>query len=376
MAVTLAGAPSPRPGRAVLLTARHISPEIVESWRGLVERAAEPNPFAEPELVLPALRHLAGGGRAGILTAREGGRLTGLLPVRWPVMAPLPAGRRLPVPLLQAWVEPFQPLSTPLLDRDEPVRAMAALLRPTASLPSPLLLLRYFPEHGPVAAALDAATAERGRPAVRLKTYERALWEREGGPPPSRNRRNRYNRLRRQREAMAAALGPVAVVDRSDDPAAIEEFLALEASGWKGREGTAIASQEAHAAWFRETCDGLRSAGRLEVLAVEAGGRTTAMWVDFDAGDGSLHLKSAYDETLGDHRPGEQLLLHCIDEGSDSRYAWRDSATVPDNTLFNQLWSSRRTLSTVVVPLHGRAGDAALAAVRAAERLRGRGRAD
>ncbi|TKJ28114.1 GNAT family N-acetyltransferase [Blastococcus sp. CCUG 61487] len=356
----------------MLLTAHHLSAEVVEAWRGLVERAVEPNPFAEPEVVLPALRHLAGRGRAGLLAVREGNRLTAVLPVRWPVVVPLPGGLRMPVPLLQAWVEPFQPLGVPLLDRDDPVRAAAALLRAPAAVPAPLLLLRYFPEGGPAAAALDAALAERGRAAVRLKTYERALWEREGAAVPSRNRRNRYNRLRRQREAMADALGPVRVVDRADDPAAIEEFVVLEAAGWKGREGTAIACRDEHVAWFRETCDRLRAAGRLEVLAVEAGGRTAAMWVDFDAGEGSLHLKSAYDEALGEHRPGEQLLLHCVDEGGDSRYAWRDSATVPDNTLFNQLWSGRRTLSTVLVPLHGPLGSTALTGARWLQRLRAR----
>ncbi|MGY2127003.1 GNAT family N-acetyltransferase [Blastococcus sp. SYSU DS0617] len=353
------------PGRA-------IGDELLAAWRDLVSRAAEPNPFAEPETVLPAVRHLAGRSRVGVLTSWRGNRLDGLLLVQWPVMVPAVAGRRLPVPLLQAWVEPYQVLSTPLLDGEDPVGAMAGLLRPPGRLPAPALLLRYFAEDGPVAAALDAALARRGQEAVRLKTYERAWLPREL-PDPSRNRKNRYKRLRRQREALAAALGPVRVRDRADDPDAIEEFLALEAAGWKGRSGTALACQPAHAAWFREACDGLRDAGRLEVLTVEAGDRTTAMAVDFAAGDGSLHFKSAYDETLGEHRPGEQILLHAVDTAADGRYAWRDSATVPDNTLFNQLWPGRRRFSTVLVPLSGAAGSVTLAAARRVQQLRDRG---
>jgi hypothetical protein len=360
---------SPTPGsaprwRAEFVPGRRIGPDLIDAWRDLAERAAEPNPFAEPEIVLPALRHLAGRSRAGILTVRDGSRLRALLPVLWPVLVPAPGVRWLPVPVLQSWVEPYQPLGTPLLDADVAVPAMAALLRPPASLPAPLLLLRYFADGGPVAAALDEALAAGGQEAVRLKTYERALLLREGGPAPSGNRKNRYNRLRRRRAEMEAGLGPVRVVDRADDPAAVAEFLALEASGWKGAAGTAMACRPAHASWFREVCDGLRATGRLEVLSLEAGGRTTAMLVNFAARDGSLHFKSAYDESLGDYRPGEQLLMHCIDEGAASRFAWRDSATVPDNTLFNQLWPSRMTLSTILVPLHGRVGSAAVALAR------------
>lgn len=358
------------PRRASLITGDRVTPALVEAWRDLVGRAAEPNPFAEPEIMLPTLRHLSGDSRAGLLVVGDEERLDAALPVIWPVRAPVVGRFSLPVPLLQAWVEPYQVLSTPLLDADEPVAAMATLLRPPPSLPAPALLLRYFREGGPVAAALDAALGDRGQRAVRLKTYGRALVVREGGPAASKNRRNRYQRLRRQREAMERDLGPVRVVDRADDSAAIERFIELEAAGWKGAAGTALASDAAHVAWFREVCDGLRASGKLEVLSLEAGDRVTAMWVDFDMGEGSLHFKSAYDETLGEHRPGEQLLMHCLDTAADGRYAWRDSATVPDNTLFNQLWPSRVTLSTVAVPLHGRLGAGAVAAMGLAQRMR------
>ena len=357
--------------RASFVREADITPEFIAAWWDLVGRAAEANPFAEPDVALPSLRHLSGRGRTGLLVVGSPDRLDALLPVTWPVMVPIVGPLRLPAPVLQAWVEPYQVLSTPLVDAASPVAAMTALLRPPPSLFAPALLLRYFREGGPVARALDEALAAQGRQALRTKTYERAFLPREGGTPPSKNRKNRYSRLRRQREAMERDLGPVRVVDRADDPAAIEEFLVLEASGWKGPAGTgtALACDDAHAAWFREACDRLRVAGRLEVLSLEAGDRTTAMWVDFAAGDGSLHLKSAYDESLGEYRPGEQLLMHCIDTAADGPYAWRDSATVPDNTLFNQLWPDRMTLSTVVVPLRGSLGGGAVAAMRTGARL-------
>lgn len=38
-----------------------------------------------------------------------------------------------------------------------------------------------------------------------------------------------------------------------DEPTRADEFIQLEASGWKGRAGTAFGSDPAHAEFFRET---------------------------------------------------------------------------------------------------------------------------
>ncbi|TFV53694.1 GNAT family N-acetyltransferase [Blastococcus sp. TF02A-35] len=357
--------------RTALLRLPDLTPEVVGAWRDLAGRAAEANPFAEPETVLPAMRHLADRGHAGLLTVARGARLEAVLPVTWPVRVPLGEGRSVPVPVLQTWVEPFQQLGAPLLDRDAAVPAMAALLRPGTVPGIPALLMRYFPENGPVAAALDAALAQRGQRAVRLKTYERALLLREGGPAVKSNRRRRYTKLRESMDAMAADLGPVQLVDRSDDPAAVEDFLRLEAAGWKGARGTALASRAAHAAWFREVCDGLRAAGRLELPVLSVGDRVAAIACNLVAGDGRIHLRSAYDEDLGDYRPGAQLVRHWAETMGESHAAWFDSLTVPDNELFNQLWPARRTLSTVVVP-YGPGGRTATALARRAAEWRAR----
>jgi hypothetical protein len=359
--------------RSAFVPGKAIDGALVSAWRYLARRAAERNPFMEPEVVLPAVRHLAGRSRAGLLTVTRNGRLDAVLAVSWPLTVPV--GRRwlpVPVPVLQAWVEPFSVDSTPLLDADDPVGAMAALLRPPPSFPVTALFLRFFGEEGPVGAALDQALAGRGQRALRIKTYRRALLLRDGGPAPNRNRKNRHRRLTRDRQAMEEALGPVRVVDRSADPAAVEEFLALEVAGWKGRAGTALASTDREAAWFREACDGLRAAGNLQVLALEAGGRTAAMLCNFGAGTGQWHLKSAYDEALADFRPGNQLVGLCEEVMAGGPHDFLDSGTVPDNTLFNQLWPSRRTLSTVLVPVHGPIGGATVAAARRLAQMRDR----
>ena len=361
--------------RSVFVRPGAVTPAFVAAWQGLARRAAEPSPFAEPELVLPAMEHLAGRARVGLLAVTDDGRLDAVLPVTWPLL--LPVGPvRVPVPLLQTWVDPYQQLGAPLLDRDAAVPAMAALLRPSGAPASPALLMRYLPEGGPVAAALDAALAARGEQVTRLKTYDRAQLIRDGAPPASKNRKRRYAKLRATLAEMERDLGPVLIEDRAGDPAAVEEFLRLEAAGWKGQQGTALASNPEHAAWLRAVCDGLRAAGRLELPVLTVGGRTAAMACNFLVGDGCVHLRSAYDESLAEYRPGAQLVRHWAETMATGQLAWRDSLTVPDNELFNQLWAGRLSLSTVVVPLGGPVGSGAVALARRAARIRNGRRQD
>lgn len=353
--------------------AREIDGELVAAWRGLADRAAEPNPFQEPDVVLPAIHHLAGRVRVGLITVSAGSRLLATLAVIWPLRLPAEAWWRVPVPALQAWTEPFMQLSTPLVDRDRTEDAVGALVR----LPAPVmsrvpLAMRYLGDDGPVSRALDSALTARGQQVIRLKTYERAVMVRDAAAPPSKNKRSRHRKIRNQRDPMAAQLGEVQVQDRSRDPEAVEQFLALEAAGWKGAQGTALASTPATAAWFRDVCSRFRAAGRLELLALTAGDHITAMQCNFRAADWSFHAKSAYAENLAEHRPGMQLLVHNIDEMAGGEIAVRDSVTMADNQLFNQVWSERRTMSTVLIPPPGRAVTTAIHAVGWAHRQRSR----
>jgi CelD/BcsL family acetyltransferase involved in cellulose biosynthesis len=357
--------------RTAFVPADRITPRLEAAWRDLAGRAAEPNPFQEPDLVLPAMQHLRGGRRVGLLTASSGDRLDGVWAVAWPFPVPPESAHQLPLPVLTGWVEPFPALGTPLVDATRTQAAVDALLRPPWRIPSPVLACRYFADDGPVAAAVEAVLADRGQHAFRAKTYERAVFLADSAAAPSKNRSSRYKKIRKHRDRMAADLGAVTVVNRSDDVEARDEFLRLEASGWKGAAGTAVGSSAADAAWFHDVCARLHAVGRLELLALEVADKPVAMLANFLAGDTAYHYKSAYDESLQDYYPGQQLLVDLIDDPARARPV-RDSCTSPENTLFNQLWPDRRTLSTIVLPLHGAAGSVAVRTLEAARGLQQR----
>ena len=71
---------------ATFLRPGDITREFTAAWRDLATRAAEASPFAEPDLVLPAMAHPAARTRVGLLAVTRGDRLEAVLPVTWPLM--------------------------------------------------------------------------------------------------------------------------------------------------------------------------------------------------------------------------------------------------------------------------------------------------
>jgi CelD/BcsL family acetyltransferase involved in cellulose biosynthesis len=340
-----------------------LTPHDIAAWRELAERAAEPNPFFEPAMLLPAWRHL-GGGAVSLLVTHDGSRWLGCLPV---VRAA--RFRKVPGPALLAWVHTHCFLGTPLVDRDDPVAALRAMLHFAAGDPwAGYLALELLGDDGPVGAALETALRAEGLRGIVYERAERAaLRRREDGDylhPGLKAKRRRE--LQRQRRAMEAQLGPLRVRDLAGDPLAIETFLELEASGWKGEWGTALASA-GHRLFFGELSRTLAADGRLQLLSLEAGDRVAAMKCNILAGDCLFCFKIARDEALDRFSPGVQLELENVDIfHRTSRAAWTDSCAWENNQMINRLWRDRRSVATVLIPGRRLAGRAGRYAIRAA----------
>src|SRR3546814_3334848 len=75
----------------------------------------------------------------------------------------------------------------------------------------------------------------------------------------------------------------------------VDAFLDLEARGWKGRAGSALASHGETEAWFRAILAAAAEAGRLDMRALDLGGRPLAMLVHFLCPPGGFSFKTALD---------------------------------------------------------------------------------
>jgi CelD/BcsL family acetyltransferase involved in cellulose biosynthesis len=312
-----------------------------QAWRRLAERSVDANPFYEPDFVLPAARHL-GGRSVGLLVLEEGGE--------W--LACLPATSR------GAWRTPYTFLGTPLLAPDAAERLPELLLEGARGRVSGALMVDQVPRRSTAWRAIEDATARGDVVPVVERGFDRAAFELNGHGPvlplPSRRRAD----LRRTRRRLEERLGgEVAFETRAPDDETIARFLDLESGGWKGEEGTALASQPGHAEFFADLCRRFGRDGRMEIVAMSCAGRVVAMATMLRSGDCRYAFKIGIDEEFRKQAPGAQLIVELAERPPDGAPAFLDSCSAPDNDTMNRLWPDRRELVTAVLARPGvRAG--------------------
>ncbi|HXD64452.1 MAG TPA: GNAT family N-acetyltransferase [Solirubrobacteraceae bacterium] len=349
--------------RPDMLRVSELTPGDLSAWRELAAGAVSPNPFAEPEFVLPATRAW-GVDDLRLLVVREGSDWLAALPVRrarsW---------RGVPGDVIAAWRHDYCFLCTPLVRAVGHAEALATLVRGAAAT-SPAFSLDWVDADGPLAAPLTAALAAEARVVV-VERFERAALHRsETDDYLQRGLSGRHRSgYRRRLKSLEREIGPVMLRDDSDDPEAPGRFLELERTGWKGRAGTAMACDPAHAAFFTEMGQAFAGAGRLRMLSLVCAERPIAMLCDLIARDTVYGFKIAFAEDLGHYSPGMQLQIASTQAFHDSGVARADSCTDPENATMNRLWPDRRALVSVVATRRGPAGAAAHAKWAAAVRL-------
>jgi CelD/BcsL family acetyltransferase involved in cellulose biosynthesis len=346
----------------------------VGAWRELADRAIAPNPFFDPDYVLPAARGLGDFDRVGLAVVEQDGEWAACQPVRrytnW---------HHLPLPCLGTWRHRYCLLGTPLVSpgEDGGVQAMTESMRGARG--STFAALEWLSADGPIGTDVD----ELAPSPIPFEDFSRAmlLRRRSNDYLDGRLKGKHRREFRRISKGLEEQLGgELELVDRAGDPDAVEAFLELESSGWKGRSATALAADPGHADFFREMTAAMASRGALELFFLEAGGKVAAARCSLLAGGGSFCFKVAFDEELKRFSPGRELELQLIDRFHDSgRLQWMDSCADPGNQLFNRLWPDRRRLQTVACRSRGPLGafvPPALRAVAAARDRRRRGALD
>jgi len=348
-----------------------------ERWAALAARAVEPNPFLAPWFHLPALRHLASPANGVVtLLAWHGGRereLVGLMAV-----AHQRRSRRLPVSCLSTWRHPYCFLTTPLLDPDHASEALAALLGWThRRRDGRLLRLPRVNGDGPFASLLADYLAERGLAATRTGRVERPLYRHDGSAGveaylrqvASGDRRRRLGRYRRRLER-GGPLTTTVTTDPDGITPLADAFLALEARGWKGREGTAMGQEPRAAAFFREMVAEAAGGGGLLLLTLRLAGEPVAMRISLLCGEGGIAFKSAFDEVYASDSPGLLVevdhLRHLL---AHPEIRWIDSCAASANSPVTWLWPARRPVETLLLSTGDAVGDLVIRTLPLARRV-------
>jgi CelD/BcsL family acetyltransferase involved in cellulose biosynthesis len=116
---------------------------------------------------------------------------------------------------------------------------------------------------------------------------------------------------RHQRKAQRL-FGTVRVEQSEPEPGDVEalltRFAALEATGWKGRGGSALGQQEPLMSFYRRYCGHAAARGELRVATLFFGADIAAMEIAVDAHGRRWQLKIAYQEQVAPFYPGLQLV--------------------------------------------------------------------
>lgn len=119
----------------------------------------------------------------------------------------------------------------------------------------------------------------------------------------SRNLRSQWRRARRTLEAEGELR--VRTVRGGDDlPRGLEELLRVEASGWKAREGTAIASTPETRRLYCDFAERAATAGWLRLRLLELDGKAIAADLDCVYGSECFLVKTGFDEDYASFSPG------------------------------------------------------------------------
>jgi CelD/BcsL family acetyltransferase involved in cellulose biosynthesis len=209
-----------------------------------------------------------------------------------------------------------------LLARDELARV--ELARELVAAGASRMQLQGMREDAPGAEALADALADAGYRTVRVPgpfcpwLTLPSTWDElsEGISGSLRSQVRRRRRMLEREGTLRFRVGGEANADLERD---LEAFLQIEASGWKGRDGTAILSKPQTARLYREFAHGAAQRGWLRLYFLELDGATVA--ADFGcafAGTGYF-LKTGFDERHARLSPGlvlrAEVLRASIEEG-------------------------------------------------------------
>ncbi|MGA7995791.1 MAG: GNAT family N-acetyltransferase [Bradyrhizobium sp.] len=347
-------------GRASLDDAAGLRPLTavpLSQWRALSQRAIEPNGYYLPSWEMAVDAFASGRTGASALSARSNAapdgasRLIGLMPV-----VSMMRAYRIPLPALVS-AHPYGTLCTPPLDRDRAHDAATGLLRAARDAGAHALILRDVALDGATMKALGEVLRRDGlRPRVLQSQLRACLDATRDADELLRDAlgSKKLKELRRQRHRLAehGAVRFDVARTREEVAAALEIFLRLEASGWKGKRGTALIQDDGDAAFIRRAAPTLAETGQCEIVTLYAGATPVAAGLVLRHQDRAFFFKLGIDEHFAKASPGVQLTIDLTRHlCADPAIASADSTASADHPMINPIWRGRFAIGDLLIPL-------------------------
>lgn len=339
-----------------------------EGWERLVELCIEPNVFLEPQFLLPAFACFASEDtRVLVATAARrvwpaGPRVVcGIMPISRVTGLEGKLGRG-----AKLWLHDQSFLGHPLLRRDAALPTFRAMLAHLGNKGFRSLNLQTVPGDGPFQHLLAEHLQTSESPFFVRDIHHRAVYRPAASTDDyfarwPRSKRQSLNRLTRRLDEMGTVQTRIPQ-NASEASVWIEQFLEMEANGWKGELGTALACNQDSRTFVQLVLTEAFAKGKAMMLSLELDGRPVAMKCNLLSGDGGFAFKIAFDPCLHRYSPGcllEKVNIECLSALPQVR--WMDSCAQPNHPMIDSLWTDRRILQTITVSTQQRGSSLSIA---------------
>ncbi|KAA0698515.1 GNAT family N-acetyltransferase [Neorhizobium sp. P12A] len=347
-----------RPGRELSLYPAKLGYELQDELDFLSNRAMEPNVFFSGRFLAPAMPRLEDRQvRLALMRDDNGQRSRMRLLMPFTVDKP---GLAVGPSIIRVWANSFAPLGTPLVDGEEAAETMdnlfEALARPEARLPATLVLpdLRL---NGIFAQMAKAVALSRNLPVTISNPYHRPMLQSYDDADTYLRRTISSSHLREMRRQwrLLEQHGTV-TYNLARQPGEVhlrmEEFLALEASGWKGKKRSALVLDRYHAAFAREAVSNLAAVDAVRIHTIDLNGAAIASMIVLMMGGEAYTWKTAYNEEYARFSPGKLLMGELTEwHLDDANIVRSDSCAIPDHPIMSRFWQEREEMGTLIIGL-------------------------
>ncbi len=317
------------------------------AWEELSRNVSEPNVFFEPWVLQPAFELLAEDA-VKVIFIFDDSILHGVIPVVRQF-----GYHGFPVSYFSSWRHPHSLLCTPLLRRESELQTLKAFFEwlDNANPGGQFMEFRHVSGDGPffdaVRSLADGKRALKNvkeffRPVFLVPLEEKLSYEKILKSDRRKKIRKKMEKLNQEGVVEFEEIGEVADID-----AWIEEFLALESSGWKGKAGTALANIPAHKEYFTRVTKEAFRRKRLVFGKLSLNSRAIAMRCGYLSGGTAFMAKIAYDESYSAHSPGVLLEAEALKELCKTRrWHYVDSCSDAEHEMLSHLWPQKRKISS------------------------------
>lgn len=340
-------------------------------WEELVDHALEENAYYCRHYCEALLAHIE---KHPVRTIAiwKATRLIALLPFttersHWAGILPVNIG----------WTTPYTTTSIPLIDRRNEEEAVEALLTAmnARSTGSNIWILPGQTLEGSVNCVLRKGMVAKGMRFQTFDKFDRALLERRGSFDDhmkehlSKKRRKDLRRNRKRLDELGEVTWEVHTKGSALN-AAVDAFLRIEASGWKGERGTALDCNDTTRAFAKQAFgdQGHGSITRADVLSLD--GLPIAINLTLMAGRTGFTIKCAFDEAFKAQSAGllleEEMIRNVLEDDWTDRL---DSATAAGH-LITSFWNETAAVGDLLIDANPSGGNIRFRLLQALETTR------